>query len=38
MANSGLYRSNRQSMIAGVMGGVLNDLVGMQIYYALFSC
>lgn len=22
MANSGLYRSNRQSMIAGVMGGI----------------
>ncbi|MGE8609264.1 MAG: PspC domain-containing protein, partial [Acinetobacter baumannii] len=22
MANSGLYRSNRQSMFAGVMGGI----------------
>jgi len=22
MTNSGLYRSNRQSMIAGVMGGI----------------
>ena len=27
MANSGLYRSNRQSMIAGVRAVLLNDLL-----------
>ena len=34
MTNSGLYRSNRQSMIAGVMGGIAERFAGMQTCYA----
>jgi len=33
MANSGLYRSNQQSMIAGVMGGIAERFGWNANYY-----
>jgi phage shock protein PspC (stress-responsive transcriptional regulator) len=43
MANSGLYRSNRQSMIAGVMGGIAErfgwnaNLLRLSLCYFIMS-
>ena len=42
MANSGLYRSNRHKMIAGVMGGIAERLgwnvTLLRIIFVIISC
>lgn len=42
MANSGLYRSNRHNMIAGVMGGIAErfgwNVTLLRIIFVIVSC
>lgn len=42
MANSGLYRSNRQNMIAGVMGGIAErfgwNVTLLRIIFVVVAC
>lgn len=42
MANSGLYRSNRHNMIAGVMGGIAErfgwNVTLLRIIFVIISC